>query len=138
ALIQPSMIYISSKCEKHSLDAWELFPCPVCGQNPSIVIKPETDVWRFKCSFCLTEYKTDIFTCPICNTQDIDNKDFFIIEPNQVYEIASCKKCNHYFKIINKDKIYSGLEIPEGLEDLYTYFLDEIASEHNLVRIDEK
>jgi formate dehydrogenase maturation protein FdhE len=133
ALIQPSLIHISSKCDKEYLDGWELFPCPICGQNPSIVVKTRAEIWRFKCSYCLTEYKMDIFSCPVCNKQGHENKDFLIVGENQEYEIASCKECSHYFKIINRERTN---EIPDGLEDLYTHFLDEIATEQNLVRID--
>jgi len=134
ALVQPSMVYIGSNSKKEYLDAWELTQCPVCGRMPSIVVKRESEAWRFKCSFCRVEYKMDLFSCPHCSTKGSDNKEFAIIGDNQAYEVASCHECNRYYKIINIAKLE--LQIPEGLEDLYTSFLDDLAIEKGLNRID--
>jgi len=135
ALIQPSMIYIGSNSNKTYLDAWELTQCPVCGRMPSIVVKRESEKWRFKCSFCRVEYKMDIFSCPHCGSKGSDNKEFALLGDNQAYEVASCHDCNRYYKIINIAKLEQ--QIPEGLEDLYTSFLDEFAIEKSLNRLDD-
>lgn len=134
ALIQPSMVYVSNHCKPDYLDAWELNPCPVCGRLPSIVVKPEEGVWRFKCSFCWTEYKMDIFTCPSCGSQGAENKEFLLVGENQEYEVASCHNCKRYYKIINRPKLEQ--PIPQGLEDLYTEVLDDLAEERGLIRLD--
>jgi len=135
ALIQPSMVYIGSKSNKKYLDAWELTQCPVCGRMPSIVVKRESEAWRFKCSFCRVEYKMDLFSCPHCSAKGSDNKEFMLFGDNQAYEVASCHDCNRYYKIINIAKLEQ--QIPEGLEDLYTDFLDDLAIEKGLFRIDD-
>jgi transcription elongation factor Elf1 len=135
ALIQPSMVYIGSNSKKEYLDAWGLTQCPVCGRMPSIVVKRESEAWRFKCSFCRTEYRMDLFSCPHCGAKGSDNKDFALIGGNQAYEVASCHECNRYYKIINVAKLEQ--QIPEGLEDLYTGFLDDLAIEKGLNRIDD-
>jgi len=135
ALIQPSMVYIGSNCKKGYLDAWGSARCPVCGRMPSIVVKRESEAWRFKCSFCRVEYEMDLFTCPHCSAKGSDNKEFAIIGDDQAYEVASCHDCNHYYKIINIAKLEQ--QIPEGLEDLYTDFLDDLAIETGLSRIDD-
>ena len=135
ALIQPSMVYIGSKSIKEYLDAWELTRCPICGRIPSIVVKRESETWRFKCSFCRVEYKMDIFSCPHCSAKGSDNKEFALFGENQAYEVASCHDCNRYYKIINVAKLEQ--QIPEGLEDLYTDFLDDFAIELGLNRLDD-
>ena len=135
ALIQPSMVYIGSHSKREYLDAWELTRCPVCGRVPSIVVKRESETWRFKCSFCRVEYKMDLFSCPHCGAKGSDNKEFALIGENQAYEVASCHDCNRYYKIINMAKLEQ--QVPEGLEDFYTGFLDDIALEKGLKRIDE-
>jgi transcription elongation factor Elf1 len=135
ALIQPSMVYIGSNSKKEYLDAWELTQCPVCGRMPSIVVKRESEPWRFKCSFCRVEYKMDLFSCPHCSAKGSDNKEFALIGDNQAFEVASCHDCNRYYKIINVAKLEQ--QIPEGLEDLYTGFLDDLAIEKGLNRIDD-
>jgi len=135
ALIQPSMVYIGSNSNKEYLDAWELTQCPVCGRMPSIVVKRESEAWRFKCSFCRAEYKMDLFSCPHCGAKGSDNKEFALIGGNQAYEVASCHECNRYYKIINVAKLEQ--QVPEGLEDLYTGFLDDLAVEKGLYRIDD-
>jgi transcription elongation factor Elf1 len=135
ALIQPSMVYIGSNSKKEYLDAWELTQCPVCGRMPSIVVKRESEAWRFKCSFCRAEYKMDLFSCPHCGAKGSDNKEFALIGGNQAYEVASCHECNRYYKIINVAKLEQ--QVPEGLEDLYTGFLDDLAVEKGLYRIDD-
>ena len=135
ALIQPSVVYIGSNSKKEYLDAWELTQCPVCGRMPSTVVKRESEAWRFKCSFCRVEYKMDLFSCPHCSAKGSDNKEFALIGDNQAYEVASCHDCNRYYKIINVAKLEQ--QIPEGLEDLYTGFLDDLAIEKGLNRIDD-
>ncbi len=135
ALIQPSMVYIGSNSKREYLDAWELTQCPVCGRMPSVVVKRESEAWRFKCSFCRVEYKMDLFTCPHCGAKGSDNKEFALIGDNQAYEVASCHECNRYYKIVNIVKLEQ--QIPEGLEDLYTGFIDDIATEKGLSRIDD-
>ncbi len=135
AMIQPSMVYIGSNSKKEYLDAWELTRCPVCGRTPSIVVKRESEAWRFKCSFCRVEYKMDLFSCPNCGAKGSDNKEFALVGDNQEFEVASCSDCSRYYKIINVAKLER--QIPEGLEDLYTSFLDDLAAEKSLNRIND-
>ena len=135
ALLPPSMVHIGSLSKKRYWDAWELTQCPVCGRMPSIVVKRESETWRFKCSFCRVEYKMDIFSCPHCSSKDSDNKEFALLGDNQAYEVASCHDCDSYYKIINVAKLEQ--QIPEGLEDLYTDFLDDFANEKGLNRLDD-
>ena len=134
-LIQPGMRLLGETCSKTLLDAWDLTPCPICGRIPSVVIKPETDAWTFSCSFCGIRYKMDIFTCPHCRSEGSENKEFHIVGENLEYEIAECKECKHYFKIINIARLQQ--IIPNGFEDSSTRVLDEIAIGYGLLRIDE-
>ena len=135
ALIQPSMVFLASQCEQRLLDAWNHINCPVCDRQPSVVLKSEGEVWRFKCQYCLAEYWMDIFTCPSCGSKGLDDKEFLLVGEDQALEIVACNVCSGYYKIINKAKIES--PIPEGLEEVYTGHLDEIAQGRGLRRLDE-
>lgn len=135
SLLQPSLISLASNSRREYLDAWELTVCPVCGRLPSLVVKSEEEVWRFRCSYCRAEYKMDIFTCPSCGSAGSENKEFLLVGGSQEFEVASCSECNRYYKIVNKAKLQK--PIPEGLEDLRTELLDEIAHERGLKRLDE-
>ena len=135
ALIQPSMVFLASQCEQRLLDAWNHINCPVCDRQPSVVLKSEGEVWRFKCQYCLAEYWMDIFTCPSCGSKGLDDKEFLLVGEDKALEIVACKACSGYYKIINKAKIES--PIPEGLEEVYTGHLDEIAQGRGLRRLDE-
>jgi transcription elongation factor Elf1 len=77
----------------------------------------------------------DLFSCPQCGAKGSDNKEFALVGVNQAYEVASCHDCDRYYKIINIAKLEQ--PIPEGLEDLYTNFLDDLAIEKGLKRIDD-
>lgn len=134
AIIQPSMIYTAANCERKYLDAWERTECPVCGRFPSIVVKNESELWRFKCTFCRAEYKMDVFSCAHCGSTNVDDKDFLLVGDNQEFELASCGKCGRYYKIINKTRLKQ--LFPVGMEDFYTEVIDKIASEKGLVRLD--
>lgn len=136
ALIQPSMIYLASACQRSYVDNWGDVACPVCGRYPSTAVKSDAEAWRFKCPLCRAEYKMDIFTCPYCKSSSHEEKEFLLVGESQEFELATCSKCNRYYKVINKSKLKEA--IPEGLEDLYTYFLDEIAQERGLKRLDER
>ena len=135
ALIQPSMIFLASQSEQRLLDAWNHTNCPVCDRQTSIVLKSEGEVWRFKCQYCLAEYWMDIFTCPKCGSKGLDDKEFLLVGESQALEIVSCKACSSYYKIINNAKIEA--QISEGLEEIYTGQLDEIAQGRGLRRLDE-
>ena len=135
ALIQPSMIFLASQSEQRLLDAWNHSNCPVCDRQTSIVLKSEGEVWRFKCQYCLAEYWMDIFTCPSCGSKGLDDKEFLLVGESQALEIVSCKACSSYYKIINNAKIEA--QISEGLEEIYTGQLDEIAQGRGLRRLDE-
>jgi len=135
ALLQPSMIYITSHSDREYLDAWDISICPICGRIPSVVVKSESEVWRYKCAYCLAEYRMDIFKCPHCGSEGTENKEFLLVGAAKAHEIASCLKCGHYYKIINANKLDE--PIPEGLEDEYTEHLDEIAHQKGLTRLDE-
>ena len=134
ALVQPSLIYLSTLCDQKYLDAWERTPCPICGNIPSIVVKNESQVWRFKCTFCHTMYKMDIFSCPSCGVKDVHNFEFTIVGENQEYEITSCRTCNQYYKIINVANLEQSIQ--EGMEGIYTEILDDLAQEKGLSRLD--
>ena len=134
-LTQPALRLLGDSIPKMLLDAWEHTPCPICGRMPSVVIKPESAPWVFKCSFCRTEYKMDIFACPNCKIEGSESKEFHLVGENQEYEIAECKECGRYYKIINTARLKD--QIPEGLEDSFTRLLDNIAANKNLVRLDE-
>jgi transcription elongation factor Elf1 len=135
SLLQPSMISLASNSKREYLDAWELTVCPVCGRLPSLVVKSEEEVWRFKCSYCWAEYKMDIFTCPNCGSAGSENKEFLLVGESQEFEVASCSECSRYYKIVNKAKLQK--PIPDGLGDLHTELLDDIAHERGLKRLDE-
>lgn len=135
ALIQPSMVFLASQCEQRLLDAWNHVNCPVCDRQPSVVMKSEGEIWRFKCQYCLAEYWMDIFTCPSCGSKGLDDKEFLLVGEAQALEIGACNACRGYYKIINRAKIES--PIPEGLEEVYTGHLDEIAQGRGLRRLDE-
>ena len=135
ALLQPSLIYLSTLCDQKYLDAWERTPCPICGNIPSVVVKTEAEVWRFKCTFCHTSYKMDIFSCPSCGEKDVPNFEFTIVGENQEYEITSCRTCNQYYKIINVAKLEQPIQ--EGMEGIYTEILDDLAHEKGLSRLDD-
>ena len=134
-LIQPSMIFLASQSEQRLLDAWNHTNCPVCDRQTSIVLKSEGEIWRFKCQYCLAEYWMDIFTCPSCGSKGLDDKEFLLVGESQAMEIVSCKACSSYYKIINNAKIEA--PISEGLEEIYTGQLDEIAQGRGLRRLDE-
>ena len=135
ALVQPSLIYLASRCVPQYLDAWESKECPVCGRLPSVVIKSESEVWRFKCSYCRAEYKMDVFSCPSCGISGEGDKEFLLVGDNQEFELVGCPECRRYYKIINIAKLKE--QIPEGLEDPYTEILDEVALEKGFIRLDE-
>jgi len=135
ALIQPSMTFLASQSEQRLLDAWNHSNCPVCDRQTSIVLKSEGEVWRFKCQYCLAEYWMDIFTCPSCGSKGLDDKELLLVGESQALEIVSCKACSRYYKIINNAKMEA--KISEGLEEIYTGQLDEIASGRGLRRLDE-
>jgi formate dehydrogenase maturation protein FdhE len=134
ALLQPPLMQLASVSEKEYLDSWRETACPVCGHDPIVAIKTESEVWRFKCSYCRAEYRTDIFKCPYCGETGHDNKEFLILGDSQEFEIASCSQCRRYYKIINKVKLKKSM--PEGFEDLNTYFLDYVAQDRGLERLD--
>lgn len=134
-LIQPSMKMFASKVKKEEfLDLWNKTICPICGRIPFIVVKDEEEVWKFQCAFCNAEYKMNIFKCPNCENEDFKRKEFFLIKGREEFEVIYCKDCNTYFKVINKHKLREN--IPIGLEDLYTSFLDELAQQKGLKRLD--
>jgi formate dehydrogenase maturation protein FdhE len=135
SLLQPSMISLASNSKREYLDAWELTICPVCGRLPSLVLKSGEEVWRFRCSYCWAEYKMDIFSCPNCGSAGSENKEFLLVGESQESEVASCSECNRYYKIVNKAKLQK--QIPDGLWDLKTELLDEIAHERGLKRLDD-
>ena len=135
ALVQPSLIYMASRCVPPCLDAWESTECPVCGRLPSVVVKSESEVWRFKCSYCRAEYKMDVFSCPSCGMSGEGEKEFLIVGDNQEFEVVGCPGCRRYYKIINLAKLKE--QIPEGLEDPYTEILDEVALEKGFTRLDD-
>ena len=135
ALVQPSLIYLSNLCDQKYLDAWERTPCPICGNIPSVVVKTEGEVWRFKCTFCHASYKMDIFSCPSCGVKDVSNFEFTIVGENREYEIASCHTCNQYYKVINVANLKQPIQ--EGMEGMYTEILDDLAHEKGLSRLDD-
>ena len=135
ALLQPSLMYIASHSDRTYLDAWDQTMCPICGRIPSVAIKSESEVWRFKCQYCLAGYRMDIFRCPRCGTEGTENKEFLLVGEEKIFEIALCNECNHYYKILNKDRLDE--QISEGLEDAYTAALDEVAHRKGYVRLDE-
>jgi len=134
-LIQPSMKKIADNVKKEGfLDQWNKTECPICKRIPFIAIKDEEEVWRFLCTFCEAEYAMYIFKCPNCENEDFKRKEFFFVDGREPFEAAYCQECGCYFKIINKHKLKE--KIPVGLEDLYTSFLDELAQEKGLKRLD--
>lgn len=135
AIVQPSLIALAMNCDRELLDAWEHAVCPVCGRIPSVAVKVDGEAWRFRCSYCRAEYRTDIYRCPHCGSEGVDNKEFLLVGENREYEVAACSDCNRYYKIINLEKL--GSPIPEGLEESYTDILDEIAHGNGLIRLDE-
>lgn len=135
ALLQPSLMYIASHSDRTYLDAWDRTMCPICGRIPSVAVKSESEVWRFKCQYCLAEYRMDIFRCPRCGTEGTNSKEFLLVGEGKSFEIALCNQCSHYYKILNKDRLDEPMS--EGLEDAHTAALDEVAHRKGFFRLDE-
>jgi len=136
ALIQPSLIGLAFRVDQEKfLDVWGEVPCPVCGRIPFLVLKNEEEPWRFRCLYCGAEYAMDVFKCSNCGNNDPLKIGFLISKDREALEVGYCMECNCYVKIINEKRLKK--PIPRGLEDLYTYFLDEIAMRQGLKRLDD-
>ena len=131
--LQPLARHIASKVELKDLASWKKQECYVCGRKPFLALKREEDIWRFKCTFCGLEIPFDALKCPYCGNDDFKKIKILRVEGRKGVEITYCENCGRYYKMVYPDEI----EIPEGLEDIYTIDLDALAKQRGLVRIDE-
>lgn len=130
-LIQPLMEELRNQVVDELGDSWWRRECPICGRE-AIVGKLRERRRYFLCNFCNTEYHVQRIMCNHCDNQDQHDLAFYTIEELKHLEIDFCKKCSHYIKMIDEDKLKE--PIPRGLEDIFTLKLDYIAQQQDLIR----
>jgi len=131
--LQPLARHIASKVDLKDLASWKRQECYVCGRKPFLAVKREEDIWRFRCTFCGLETPFDALKCPYCGNDDFKKIKILRVEGRKGVEITYCENCGRYYKMLYPDEV----EVPEGLEDIYTIDLDALAKQRGLVRIDE-
>lgn len=127
------------------LDEWKRFRCPTCGGSPGLVelraepasgvegVKPATR--RFMhCPFCGSRWGVAGLKCPACgSTESGDAKYLFATEEPEL-RIDFCKRCHHYVKVVDGDKIHGRVHV--GLELLTASHLDILAEDKNLTPLE--
>jgi formate dehydrogenase maturation protein FdhE len=68
--------------------------------------------------------------CPACDSERSGDAKYYYTPDEPELRIDFCKKCHHYVKAVDGDKIAGPLHV--GLELLTTVHLDDIAQEKDL------
>jgi formate dehydrogenase maturation protein FdhE len=131
SLVQPCLEEISSNVDSIFLEEWRQCQCPVCGRRP-IVGLLESRRRHLVCTLCGAKYLVDLFLCVNCGNVDPTYLKFLVPEDNPEFRVDFCEKCRHYLKIIDQDRLR--IQIPRGLEDLVTLYLDMMARDAGLKR----
>jgi FdhE protein len=130
SIVQPFLEEIARQVDQAFLELWWEAHCPICGKKP-VVARIKNRKRYLICSLCGAEYLADLFLCVHCNNLDPNTLGFLAIENEPWFRIDYCEKCKHYLKVINDDKLK--FSIPNGLEDLLTLSLDQIAKDAGLL-----
>jgi hypothetical protein len=127
--LQPFFEDLSRRVQSRLRETWFESYCPVCGRQ-SVVAKMVERKRYMVCMYCGTEYLTDQFTCVNCGNRDPNTLGFIALEGYPGYELDYCEKCSNYVKVIYPDRIAE--EIPQGFEDLFTLYIDDLAKKTGL------
>jgi len=136
SFLQP-ILYTAADRIKLEQEGWLRNHCPICGFKPSVSFLMDTEEWegaRFlRCSLCLTDWLYVRTKCVNCgNVEDYD-LDYFTSPDIDYIEIQTCRKCNHYIKIVDLRK--DGLAVPD-LEDVASLSLDLWAQDQGFVKFE--
>lgn len=136
SFLQPIM-YVSADRVNFEQEKWLKNHCPVCGFKPSVSFLMDTEEWegaRFlRCSLCLTDWLYVRTKCVNCGNVEDDKLDYFTSPDINYIDIQTCKKCNHYIKIVDLRK--EGLAVPD-LEDIASVSLDLWAQDQGFVKFE--
>jgi FdhE protein len=121
--IQPCLEEITRKLDTSFLEQWWQPSCPVCGGIPQIAWLGKQKRY-LTCSFCGAKYLADMFLCANCGNTEPYTLGYLKPRDKPWFKVDFCKKCKHYIKIIDGDKLKR--KIPQGLEDILTHSLDRM------------
>ena len=126
------------------VDGWQRFRCPTCGGAPALAeVRAEGPVSEnltasrrrlMHCPFCATCWVVPAVKCPACESTRSGDAKYYYTDEEPELRIDFCKKCKHYVKVINADKIVGRVHL--GLELLTTVHLDAIAQEKSLTPLE--
>lgn len=110
--------------------------CPFCGSNPMIGIIDKNDSSLFLvCSACGTEWRYPRIRCTNCGNTDFNTLEMLYIGGEESpHRIHTCKKCNHYIKLIDDKARNEPFGVFPALLDAATVYLDIIAEKRGLDR----
>ena len=115
---------------------WEKGYCPICGMNPKMA-KFEKEVGKrvLWCPLCGTEWIYQRIKCPFCENDNQKLLRFFYIEEESPYRVDVCDVCKGYIKTVNELKKEQEEKTVFEIENIKTYFLDEIAKKEGYKKI---
>lgn len=110
---------------------WRHGHCPYCGSAPLLSYLKDKEGKRIHaCSLCLALYRVPRIQCPFCLEEDQHSFKYFTTDTDPDYQIALCKKCSNYIKIVNYTEKAS-FNPSVLLDDFESLTLDIIALEQN-------
>ncbi len=122
--LQPLLEELVRKVDQRFLEEYFHTSCPICGRKP-VVAKLKEKKKYLVCPLCGAEYRVEQLLCVNCGNRNPETLCFLFNEGKPGIRIDVCTECKHYIKVIDQDRIR--MHLPNGLEDILTRELDEIA-----------
>ena len=119
--------FARQKAASFSFENWKEGICPVCGEKPMLAMLRAEDGSRvLECGLCHTQWDVQRIFCTSCGTTDQQHLSFFYIPEQTHRRVYVCHQCKGYLKTIVLKEL--AREIIPDLENLVTYYLDQLAA----------
>ncbi len=126
--IQPILIALRRMVEEE-IDSknWLRGYCPVCGSyTRTAYMTGEGRKQYLKCEICGMEWPFPRLKCPFCGNEDDKKLGFYPVDEGR-FRLYVCEECGEYWKVVDEET--AGKVIPRELYPVWTFKLDEIASQ---------
>ncbi len=135
--LQPLLIALRRIAEnKIDVNNWLRGYCPICGSYTRTgFMEGEGRKLYFKCEICGMEWPFLRLKCPFCGNDDEKKLGFYPLNDNK-FRLYICENCGEYWKVIDEE--LAGKSIPRELYPVWTFELDELASQLNQKRSEDE